>query len=250
MHPPIHHALGSAALASLLLITTTASAAPLSPPPLDALPGDPAPMGPTPPAACCTSQNAPNAPNAPLTPSWVPDLSSNARPTPPPPAHDRPQTGHDARDRVVDERLLHGFRLGYGYIADFDKPVKSLGGQSLADKTNMRSPHNFLIGYEAFYRMAGHSWLNVILTANVIIAGLEQSQFYPTGNMLLGFEFKNSFQVGVGANLAPLKDSVAHTIFAAGWTPRVGNFYTPLHAFFIPDVDGVHRMGLLTGVTW
>jgi len=26
--------------------------------------------------------------------------------------------------------------------------------------------------------------------------------------------------------------------------------YTPVHAFFIPDVDGVHRMGVLTGVTW
>jgi hypothetical protein len=163
---------------------------------------------------------------------------------------DRSQGAPNAPDRPIEERLLHGFRLGYGYVAEFDKPIKSLNGESLADRTHMRSPHNFLIGYEAFYRMVGHSWLNVILTGNVIVAGLEQSQFYPTGNVLLGFEFKNSFQIGTGANLAPLKDNVAHTIFAAGWTPKVGSFYTPVHAFFIPDVDGVHRMGVLTGVTW
>ena len=170
--------------------------------------------------------------------------------TPAPSLLDRPQNAARHGEPPIDERLLHGFRLGYGYVMDFDKPVKSLGGQSLADRTNMRAPHNFLIGYEAFYRMVGHSWLNVILTGNVIIAGLEQSQFYPTGNALLGFELKSSFQIGVGANFAPLKGNIAHTIFAAGWTPRVGSFYTPVHAFFIPDVDGVHRMGLLTGVTW
>ena len=33
-------------------------------------------------------------------------------------------------------------------------------------------------------------------------------------------------------------------------TPRVGSFYVPLHAFFIPDVDGLHRTGVTTGVTW
>jgi hypothetical protein len=30
----------------------------------------------------------------------------------------------------------------------------------------------------------------------------------------------------------------------------VGSFYVPLHAFFIPDVDGLHRTGVTTGVTW
>ena len=53
-----------------------------------------------------------------------------------------------------------------------------------------------------------------------------------------------------GANLSPLKGSEAHTIVAAGWTPKVGTIYTPLHAFFIPDVDGYHRMGITTGVTF
>jgi hypothetical protein len=114
----------------------------------------------------------------------------------------------------------------------------------------MKSPNSFLLGYEAVYRVVGHSWLNVILLGNAMIAGLEQSKVFPTANLLIGFEFNNSFQIGTGASLAPLKGEEAHAIFAAGWTPRVGSFYVPVHAFAIPDVDGAHRLGMTTGVTW
>jgi hypothetical protein len=150
----------------------------------------------------------------------------------------------------ADAKLLHGFRIGYSATLNYDKPVTAFDNQSLADKTGMRSPNHFLLGYEAFYRVVGHSWLNVILVANANVAGLEEAHFFPSGNFLLGGEFNNSFQAGVGVHVEPLKGSEAHTILAAGWTPRVGSFYVPVHAFFIPDVDGVHRLGLTTGVTW
>jgi hypothetical protein len=90
----------------------------------------------------------------------------------------------------------------------------------------------------------------VILLANGMLAGLEQSKLLPSGNALIGFEFNNSFQLGVGVHLTPLKGQEAHIAAAGGWTPRVGNFYIPVHAFFIPDVEGNHRAGMLTGVTW
>jgi hypothetical protein len=162
-------------------------------------------------------------------------------------------TSSGAPERPVDpgsERLLQGFRLGYSYVANSTVPSATFNGQSIADRVGMRTPSSFLIGYEAFYRMASHSWLNVILVGNVLVGGLEQSKFFPTANALLGFEFNNSFQVGVGINVVPLKESYAHTVFAAGWTPRVGAFYVPIHFFFVPDVDGYHRMGVTTGVTW
>jgi len=149
-----------------------------------------------------------------------------------------------------DGKLMHGFRIGYSMTLNYDKPIAALDGQSLQQKVDMRSPYHMLVGYEAFYRIVGHSWLNVIMVANANVAGLEESHFFPSGNLLLGGEFKNSFQVGLGVHLEPLKGSEAHTIVAAGWTPRVGSFYVPVHAFFIPDVDGVHRVGLTTGVTW
>lgn len=149
-----------------------------------------------------------------------------------------------------DSTILHGFRLGYGYVMNYDQPAVAFDGKSLKQQAGLRSPHHFLLGYEVVYRVVGHSWLNVLLLGNAMVAGLEQSKFLPSANALIGFELKNTFQVGVGANLTPLKGSEAHTIIAAGWTPRVGTIYTPVHFFFIPDVDGVHRMGVTTGVTF
>lgn len=163
---------------------------------------------------------------------------------------DQPQPQLSAAEQLAEQKLLTGFRLGYLYVFDHKKPQEALEGQSLAQKTGMRSPHQFLIGYEAFYRMLGHSGMNVLLVANAMISGLEQSKFYPSGNGLIGFEFRNSFQLGVGVNVTPLKGSEAHTIVAAGWTPRSGSFYVPIHAFFVPDVDGSHRVGVTTGVTF
>ena len=120
------------------------------------------------------------------------------------------------RDKLVEQRFLNGFRIGYAYVANYDKPIDALGGQSLKDKIDMKTPHHFLLGYEGMVRMVGHSWLNVILVGNVMVAGVEQSKFYPTGNALLGFEIDNSFQMGVGTSLTPLKGQEAHAIVAAG----------------------------------
>ena len=133
---------------------------------------------------------------------------------------------------------------------NYDQPTAAFKGKSLKEQADLRSPHHFLLGYEVVYRVIGHSWLNVLLLGNAMVAGLEQSKLLPSANLMIGFEIANSFQMGVGANLSPLKGSEAHTVAAAGWTPRVGRIYTPVHVYFIPDVDGNHRMGLTTGVTF
>lgn len=201
----------------------------------------PAPA-PSPAPATTTKATVTVETGAPATPS-APTFSAGA-----PPA-DRPSEPASG-ESLSDQKLLTGFRLGYLYVFDHKKPLESLNGESLSERTGMRSPHQFLIGYEAFYRMLGHSDLNVLLVGNAMISGLEQSRFYPSANGLIGFEFRNSFQLGVGVNLTPLKGNAAHTIVAAGWTPRSGSFYVPIHAFFVPDVDGAHRVGLTTGVTF
>lgn len=149
------------------------------------------------------------------------------------------------------ERLLHGFRLGYMFVNDYDRPIdKDDPGSSLKEQLDMKSPHLFVIGYEVMRRMVGHSWLNVILVGNAMVAGLEQSKFYPSANFLIGFEIDRSFQIGVGPNLTPTRDKAAHVIFAAGWTPLVGRIYLPVHAFYVPDVDGNFRTGMTVGVNW
>jgi hypothetical protein len=39
-------------------------------------------------------------------------------------------------------------------------------------------------------------------------------------------------------------------IAAAGWTPKVGQIYTPVHFFFVPDTEKNHRMGATIGMSW
>ena len=196
----------------------------------------------------------PTAPTAPAPPAVAavasPTAASSVKLTYESTRVDRTTAASPIASSPDDETILHGFRLGYGYVMNYDKPAIAFDGKSLKDAAGLRSPHHFLLGYEVVYRVVGHSWLNVLLLGNAMVAGLEQSKFLPSANMLIGFELKNTFQVGVGANLSPLKGSEAHTIIAAGWTPRVGTIYTPLHFFFIPDVDGVNRMGVTTGVTF
>lgn len=168
------------------------------------------------------------------------------------------QDPEPARPHEIDEppppdmqRLLHGFRLGYMFVNDYDKPIDGDDPESsLKEQLDMKSPHLFVIGYEVMRRMVGHSWLNVILVGNAMVAGLEQSKFYPSANFLIGFEIDRSFQIGVGPNLTPTREKAAHVLFAAGWTPLVGRIYMPIHAFYVPDVDGNFRTGMTVGVNW
>jgi hypothetical protein len=82
------------------------------------------------------------------------------------------------------------------------------------------------------------------------VAGLEQSRFIPAASGIIGAEINQSFQLGIGVNLTPDEISPSHMILAAGWTPKVGSIYTPVHFFFVPDADGNHRTGATIGVTW
>jgi hypothetical protein len=151
--------------------------------------------------------------------------------------------------RPVGRRFLHGFRLGWTYLYNYDKPTRD-NNMSLKDEFGLRTPNMMLLGYEGFYRIIGHSWLNVLMVGNVTVAGLEQSKFIPAVSGLIGFEFDKSFQLGVGVNATPDPQSPTHMIAAAGWTPTVGSIQTPVHFFFVPDTERNHRMGATVGMTW
>lgn len=243
-----HLSIAFVAAISLALVTPAAAQAPpaedtapeplTSPPPDDAAPEALADAPITATVAAAPDDQPPAASAAPEPAATVEQEPAPAREikAPPPP---------DA------ERLLHGFRLGYMFVNDYDRPIdKDDPGSSLKEQLDMKSPHLFVIGYEVMRRMVGHSWLNVILVGNAMVAGLEQSKFYPSANFLIGFEIDRSFQIGVGPNLTPTRDKAAHVIFAAGWTPLVGRIYLPVHAFYVPDVDGNFRTGMTVGVNW
>jgi hypothetical protein len=194
----------------------------------------PAPVqyAPAPAPQVATAQLAPQAPTA-------PPLNAVA-------ADDMENGWH----RPAGKRFFHGFRLGWTHIVDYDKPVMSRDGKSIKEQFGLKSPDMMLLGYEGFYRTVGHSWLNVLMVGNVTVAGLEQSKFIPAASGLIGFEFNESFQLGVGVNLTPDPNAPSHMIVAGGWTPSVGSIQTPIHAFYVPDPDHNHRMGVTVGMTW
>lgn len=163
--------------------------------------------------------------------------------------------GPDTDEVEPVSRFVHGFRLGYLYLSNYERDTVTPDDEdcpncSLKERHDVRTPHQFLIGYEVMGRVIGHDILNVIVVANATISGIEQSRFFPSANLLAGFELNNSFQFGVGMNLTAEKEKPVHMIAAAGWTPRVGSFNVPVHFFFIPDVDYNHRMGATVGVNW
>jgi hypothetical protein len=146
--------------------------------------------------------------------------------------------------------FLHGFRIGYLTIMDVDGQVSPDSAETYGDRYGIRSAHMFMLGYEATWRMIGYDWLNILLIGNVLVAGLEQSRFFPSANLLLGFEIAELTQLGIGASFTPTKDEPAHMVFAAGFTPLIGSFYVPLHVFFVPDIDGHHKLGVTLGVNF
>ena len=137
-------------------------------------------------------------------------------------------------------RYMHGFRVGYSYI------------NGAEDHARLSSPHLFVMGYEATQRISGGEWLNVITVQNIMVAGMNQSVFIPSGNFLLGFEMNERVQVGVGPNISPFSepDDIIHMIAAVGYTPEAGDFNVPVHLSYVPDVDGNYRIAVTTGVNW
>jgi hypothetical protein len=213
---------------------------------------------------CCHPQPPPPAeqPQPVPTPTPQPPPVPQAQPgpetayvEPPPPQVSEPTAplmtdeDEDGWHKPVGRRFLHGFRIGWTYIYNMEKMTRD-NGKSLAMEYDLKSPNMMLIGYEGFYRIVGHSWLNVLLVGNVTIAGLEQSKFIPAASGLLGFELNQSFQLGVGVNLTPDPEAPTHMIAAAGWTPKVGSIHTPVHFFFVPDTEHNHRMGATIGMSW
>ena len=133
---------------------------------------------------------------------------------------------------------MHGFRVGYGYV-----------NQDPEQHELLRSRWLYVLGYELNQRLYGGSWINVLFVQNISVVGLNQSLFVPSGNLLIGFEFNENFQLASGANIVPTGD-LFHMVVAAGWTPKVGDINIPFHVSYIPDVNNAWKLYLTTGVNW
>jgi hypothetical protein len=145
-------------------------------------------------------------------------------------------------DEKPQKSFFHGFRLGYTYI--------NARASSAEWNSRLRSPHLFVLGYESMQVIDGGGMLDVIMVANVSVSGLNQNMLIPSGNLLVGFQIGDEFQVGTGVNLTLGTPKLIHQVIAAGWTPKAGSFNVPIHFLVIPDVDGHWRVGATLGVNW
>ena len=142
-----------------------------------------------------------------------------------------------AKKEKVRGQSRHGFRMGYGYI-NAPKDSETLSNNWL-----------YLLGYELNQTIYGGDWINVLFVQNFSVVGINQSLFIPSGNLLMGFEFNERFQLASGINVVPT-DNWCHMVVAAGWTPKVGDIRIPFHVSYVPDVDDQWRTYLTTGVNW
>jgi len=202
------------------------------------------------PAAAPATAPAPAPTAAPTTePAPTTTAAAAAAPATAPTGATTLQESHSGWQRPPGTRLLHGIRIGGMTVMHYDDSVRD-NGMTIKDEFGLKTNYMMLLGYEAMYRIVGHSWLNVVLVGNVTVAGLEQSKFIPAASGLIGAELNESFQLGIGVNLTPDEQAPSHMIAAAGWTPKVGSIYTPFHVFFVPDPNRNHRVGVTLGVTW
>jgi hypothetical protein len=135
--------------------------------------------------------------------------------------------------------MRHGFRIGYVYA--------NRGEES----AELDSPHLFLMGYEAEFRIASGGPMDVIIVPNISVLGLNQGTLIPTASLLLGAAFSGFFEIGVGGNVAPSASGRSlHMVAAVAITPMMGTLQVPVALSFVPDNDDYWRVGLTVGVNW
>ena len=133
--------------------------------------------------------------------------------------------------------IRHGLRLGYVYAEG-------------ARRAGLDSNHLFAMGWEANFRIAGNDTIDFLVVPNVMVLGVNQGLFIPSGNLLVGASLGHFFEVGAGANLTLGTEQPLHMVMAVGITPRVGELQVPISLSYIPDNDGNFRAALTTGVNW
>lgn len=151
----------------------------------------------------------------------------------------QPIVGQDARG--INNITRHGVRMGYSWVNLQDNPLGL-------------DPNMFVMGYEVNQTFDGGGAIDFLITANVMVSGINQSLFVPNANLLTGLEIGQRVQVGAGPNLSVSdpsgNDRLLHMIMAIGYTPAVGDLSIPVHLSYIPDVDGYFRVAATTGVNW
>ena len=156
-----------------------------------------------------------------------------------PPDNQDPYAGVDFMEHS------HGFRMGYGYIANIKK----------GDNELLTTPSLFVLGYEVNQRLIGGEAVDIIFAEVLAISGMNQGLFIPTGNFLIGAEINQTFRASAGMHVSPLSTTgdLVHMIASMGYSVDAGRFNLPIDIAWIPDTDPERNnwRGFATvGVNW
>ncbi len=152
-----------------------------------------------------------------------------------------PETFGDAHPSSAQkwDGVRHGVRTGYVFVND-------------AAEVGLRDPNLFALGYEMEFVVAGDRKLDFIVVNNFLVLGINQGEFIPTSNVLVGLSMYDYVKFGVGANVTPdfSGNSWVHMVAAVEVAPTVGKLQLPVAVSYIPDVNGHFRVGATVGVNW
>ena len=134
---------------------------------------------------------------------------------------------------------VSGFRMGYGYVSDSD----------------LRTPHLMVLGWDHMQTIDTGTPIDVIVAGNVSVGGMNQGMILPSTHLIVGYQINDALQLGVGPVLtfSEINSSPStrlNMIAAAGWNIKMGDVYFPIHAAYVPDVDGRWRTYVTTGMNW
>ena len=139
----------------------------------------------------------------------------------------------------VKFELNSGVRMGYSYLP----------------KSTLQSPHLMTLGYEQLHRIDSGTNVDFLILANLSFKGMNQGVVRPSGHVLLGYQFRESFYFGVGpmvgfTRLEPEIDAKMSMILGAGWMIPMEGFSIPIQVGYVPDVNGEWSANLSTGMSW
>ena len=149
---------------------------------------------------------------------------------------------------------IFGPRVGATYIAvdpdDFDERMREVFPNS--DRSYFPLITQFGVNLEQRI-LLGDSGHHFAFQEVLIIGGLDQNIFIPSGTVIIGFRFKGGFEVGLGPNISLARvdeeTKAGLTVaYAIGYTFTFQDVFVPLNLAVVPTpLDGHPRFTLLTG---
>lgn len=139
--------------------------------------------------------------------------------------------------KVIPPVNLDGPRVGVTYIG----PGKLADGlQDKFDVNPFISQFGWQFESRYFTLPSGTSGL---VEGIILVGGLEQGVFLPSGSLLVGIRNSKGFELGFGPNLSL---SGAAFVFAAGVTFRSDYINFPVNFAIVPSAGGI-RLSILAG---